>query len=170
MRNQLWGHALFLSSKMNPRIYSRVLTGCVDCFAVSFMLAYFLNAHICHVWQNIFILSCCRFTSTLASNDPLQTLFQLMSGRIPQASLVLISAPAPLLSWVLFIWPKQDEPEASKPSNGDGRWRAVQMEEPSLRQQFDRTRWNLLGPWSHGLFVQREQASNATKHQLGCIK
>ncbi|XP_029139029.1 protein transport protein Sec16B-like [Protobothrops mucrosquamatus] len=54
MRNQLWGHALFLSSKMNPRIYSRVLTG---------------------------------FTSTLASNDPLQTLFQLMSGRIPQASL-----------------------------------------------------------------------------------
>ncbi|KAK9403878.1 protein transport protein Sec16B [Crotalus adamanteus] len=54
MRNQLWGHALFLSSKMNPRIYNRVLTG---------------------------------FTSTLASNDPLQTLFQLMSGRIPQASL-----------------------------------------------------------------------------------
>ncbi|KAG8132878.1 hypothetical protein E2320_010701 [Naja naja] len=28
-----------------------------------------------------------KFTSTLASNDPLQTLFQLMSGRIPQASL-----------------------------------------------------------------------------------
>ncbi|XP_058033211.1 protein transport protein Sec16B [Ahaetulla prasina] len=54
MRNQLWGHALFLSSKMNPRIYSWVLTG---------------------------------FTNTLASNDPLQTLFQLMSGRIPQASL-----------------------------------------------------------------------------------
>ncbi|XP_070602778.1 protein transport protein Sec16B [Erythrolamprus reginae] len=54
MENQLWGHALFLSSKMNSRIYSWVLT---------------------------------RFTSTLASNDPLQTLFQLMSGRIPQASL-----------------------------------------------------------------------------------
>ncbi|XP_015744071.1 protein transport protein Sec16B isoform X1 [Python bivittatus] len=54
MRNQLWGHALFLSSKMNPRTYSWVLSG---------------------------------FTSTLASNDPLQTLFQLMSGRIPQASL-----------------------------------------------------------------------------------
>ncbi|KAM9620012.1 protein transport protein Sec16B-like [Morphnus guianensis] len=54
MRNQLWGHALFLSSKMDPRTYSSVLTG---------------------------------FTSTLATNDPLQTLFQLMSGRIPQAAL-----------------------------------------------------------------------------------
>nr|XP_060630399.1 protein transport protein Sec16B [Anolis sagrei ordinatus] len=53
MRNQLWGHALFLSSKMDPRTYSLVLN---------------------------------RFTSTLAVNDPLQTLFQLMSGRIPQAS------------------------------------------------------------------------------------
>uniref|UniRef100_U3J6E0 Protein transport protein sec16 n=1 Tax=Anas platyrhynchos platyrhynchos TaxID=8840 RepID=U3J6E0_ANAPP len=51
MRNQLWGHALFLSSKMDPRTYSWVLAG---------------------------------FTSTLATNDPLQTLFQLMSGRIPQ--------------------------------------------------------------------------------------
>ncbi|NXS62946.1 SC16B protein, partial [Brachypteracias leptosomus] len=54
MRNQLWGHALFLSSKMDPWTYSWVLT---------------------------------RFTSTLATNDPLQTLFQLMSGRIPQAAL-----------------------------------------------------------------------------------
>ncbi|XP_061490179.1 protein transport protein Sec16B isoform X2 [Rhineura floridana] len=54
MRNQLWGHALFLSSKMDLRTYSWVLSG---------------------------------FTSTLAFNDPLQTLFQLMSGRIPQASL-----------------------------------------------------------------------------------
>ncbi|XP_025895629.1 protein transport protein Sec16B-like [Nothoprocta perdicaria] len=52
MRNHLWGHALFLSSKMDPRTYSWVLTG---------------------------------FTSTLAVNDPLQTFFQLMSGRIPQA-------------------------------------------------------------------------------------
>ncbi|NWH36695.1 SC16B protein, partial [Chloropsis hardwickii] len=54
MRNQLWGHALFLSSKMDPRTYSWVLNG---------------------------------FTSTLATNDPLQTFFQLMSGRIPQAAL-----------------------------------------------------------------------------------
>lgn len=54
MRSQLWGHALFLSSKMDLRTYSWVLTG---------------------------------FTSTLALNDPLQTLFQLMSGRIPQAAL-----------------------------------------------------------------------------------
>lgn len=34
------------------------------------------------------LLSPHRFTSTLATNDPLQTLFQLMSGRIPQAALV----------------------------------------------------------------------------------
>ncbi|XP_010141575.1 PREDICTED: protein transport protein Sec16B, partial [Buceros rhinoceros silvestris] len=54
MRNHLWGHALFLSSKMDPRTYSWVLSG---------------------------------FTSTLATNDPLQTFFQLMSGRIPQAAL-----------------------------------------------------------------------------------
>ncbi|XP_068808091.1 protein transport protein Sec16B isoform X2 [Struthio camelus] len=53
MRNQLWGHALFLSSKMDPRTYSWVLTG---------------------------------FINTLAINDPLQTLFQLMSGRVPQAA------------------------------------------------------------------------------------
>ncbi|NXD15267.1 SC16B protein, partial [Nothocercus nigrocapillus] len=53
MRNELWGHALFLSSKMDPRTYSWVLS---------------------------------RFTSTLAVNDPLQTFFQLMSGRVPQAA------------------------------------------------------------------------------------
>ncbi|XP_075038308.1 protein transport protein Sec16B isoform X2 [Mixophyes fleayi] len=53
MKNHLWGHALFLSSKMDPRTYSLVMA---------------------------------RFTSTLAVNDPLQTLFQLMAGRIPQAA------------------------------------------------------------------------------------
>ncbi|XP_043820638.1 protein transport protein Sec16B isoform X2 [Dromiciops gliroides] len=53
MRNHLWGHALFLSSKMDPRTYSWVMNG---------------------------------FISSLALNDPLQTLFQLMSGRIPQAA------------------------------------------------------------------------------------
>ncbi|XP_063651202.1 protein transport protein Sec16B isoform X1 [Pan troglodytes] len=53
MKNHLWGHALFLSSKMDPWTYSWVMSG---------------------------------FTSTLALNDPLQTLFQLMSGRIPQAA------------------------------------------------------------------------------------
>ncbi|XP_058130762.1 protein transport protein Sec16B isoform X2 [Dasypus novemcinctus] len=54
MKNHLWGHALFLSSKMDARTYSWVMSG---------------------------------FTSTLALNDPLQTLFQLMSGRIPQAAM-----------------------------------------------------------------------------------
>ncbi|XP_057585523.1 protein transport protein Sec16B isoform X2 [Hippopotamus amphibius kiboko] len=53
MKSHLWGHALFLASKMDPRTYSWVMSG---------------------------------FTSTLALNDPLQTLFQLMSGRIPQAA------------------------------------------------------------------------------------
>ncbi|MEE6495980.1 hypothetical protein FKM82_002190 [Ascaphus truei] len=53
MKSELWGHALFLSSKMDPRTYSWVMR---------------------------------RFTSTLAQNDPLQTLFQLMAGRIPQAA------------------------------------------------------------------------------------
>uniref|UniRef100_A0A1U8BR35 Protein transport protein sec16 n=1 Tax=Mesocricetus auratus TaxID=10036 RepID=A0A1U8BR35_MESAU len=54
MKNHLWGHALFLASKMDPRTYNWVMSG---------------------------------FTSTLALNDPLQTLFQLMSGRIPQAAM-----------------------------------------------------------------------------------
>ncbi|XP_023559357.1 protein transport protein Sec16B isoform X3 [Octodon degus] len=53
MKNHLWGHALFLASRMDPRTYNWVMSG---------------------------------FTSTLALNDPLQTLFQLMSGRIPQAA------------------------------------------------------------------------------------
>ncbi|XP_068921597.1 protein transport protein Sec16B [Petaurus breviceps papuanus] len=53
MRNHLWGHALFLSSKMDLRTYSWVMSG---------------------------------FISSLALNDPLQTLFQLMSGRVPQAA------------------------------------------------------------------------------------
>ncbi|KAM6217275.1 protein transport protein Sec16B [Rhynchocyon petersi] len=53
MKNHLWGHALFLASKMDQRTYSWVMSG---------------------------------FISTLALNDPLQTLFQLMSGRIPQAA------------------------------------------------------------------------------------
>uniref|UniRef100_A0A8C5P625 Protein transport protein sec16 n=1 Tax=Jaculus jaculus TaxID=51337 RepID=A0A8C5P625_JACJA len=53
MKNHLWGHALFLASKMDPRTYNWVMSG---------------------------------FTSTLALNDPLQSLFQLMSGRIPQAA------------------------------------------------------------------------------------
>ncbi|KAM7336125.1 hypothetical protein ACRRTK_004618 [Alexandromys fortis] len=57
MKNHLWGHALFLASKMDPRTYNWVMSG---------------------------------FTSTLALNDPLQTLFQLMSGRIPQAATVAI--------------------------------------------------------------------------------
>lgn len=53
MKNHLWGHALFLASKMDPRTYNWVMSG---------------------------------FISTLALNDPLQTLFQFMSGRIPQAA------------------------------------------------------------------------------------
>ncbi|KAK2889126.1 hypothetical protein Q8A67_014501 [Cirrhinus molitorella] len=54
MQSGLWGHALFLASKMDSRSYSTVLS---------------------------------RFTGSLAPSDPLQTLFQLLSGRIPAVSM-----------------------------------------------------------------------------------
>ncbi|XP_015240998.1 PREDICTED: protein transport protein Sec16B [Cyprinodon variegatus] len=54
MTSGLWGHALFLASKMGSRSYTTVLS---------------------------------RFTSQLVASDPLQTLFQLLSGRIPAASM-----------------------------------------------------------------------------------
>ncbi|XP_047442641.1 protein transport protein Sec16B [Mugil cephalus] len=50
MTSGLWGHALFLASKMDNRSYTTVLN---------------------------------RFTGQLTASDPLQTLFQLLSGRIP---------------------------------------------------------------------------------------
>ncbi|XP_039985479.1 protein transport protein Sec16B isoform X2 [Xiphias gladius] len=50
MSSGLWGHALFLASKMDNRSYTTVLN---------------------------------RFTGQLTASDPLQTLFQLLSGRIP---------------------------------------------------------------------------------------
>ncbi len=52
MSRGLWGHALFLASKMDERSYSNVML---------------------------------RFANGLAVNDPLQTLYQLMSGRQPIA-------------------------------------------------------------------------------------
>merc|ERR1719334_1102971 len=52
MRVGLWGHALFLASKMDQRAYAGVMT---------------------------------RFANGLAINDPLQTLYQLMSSRMPSA-------------------------------------------------------------------------------------
>lgn len=52
MKHGLWGHALFLASKMDLRTYANVMT---------------------------------RFANSLALNDPLQTLYQLMSGRQPSA-------------------------------------------------------------------------------------
>ena len=48
----LWGHALFLASKMDQRTYASVMT---------------------------------RFANGLVINDPLQTLYQLMSARVPGA-------------------------------------------------------------------------------------
>ncbi|XP_061834487.1 protein transport protein Sec16B [Nerophis lumbriciformis] len=50
MGGGLWGHALFLASKMDARSYTTVLD---------------------------------RFTGQVSAGDPLQTLFQLLSGRIP---------------------------------------------------------------------------------------
>ena len=52
MKAGLWGHALFLASKMDERSYSTVML---------------------------------RFANGLAVNDPLQTLYQSMSGRQPIA-------------------------------------------------------------------------------------
>ena len=52
MSHGLWGHALFLASKMDERSYSQVML---------------------------------RFANGLKVNDPLQTLYQLMSGRQPIA-------------------------------------------------------------------------------------
>lgn len=52
MKRGLWGHALFLASKMDQRTYASVMM---------------------------------RFANGLAMNDPLQTLYQLMSGRQPAA-------------------------------------------------------------------------------------
>jgi hypothetical protein len=52
MKHGLWGHALFLASKMDQRTYTRVMM---------------------------------RFANGLAMNDPLQTLYQLMSGCQPAA-------------------------------------------------------------------------------------
>lgn len=50
MKHGLWGHALFLASKLDKRTYANVMT---------------------------------RFANGLAMNDPLQTLYQLLSGKVP---------------------------------------------------------------------------------------
>lgn len=57
MKNGLWGHALFLASKMDQRTYASVMT---------------------------------RFANGLTMNDPLQTLYQLMSGRQPASVTVSV--------------------------------------------------------------------------------
>ncbi|KAL7396194.1 hypothetical protein ABVT39_001923 [Epinephelus coioides] len=54
MSSGLWGHALFLASKMNNRTYTTVLN---------------------------------RFTGQLTASDPLQTLFHLLTGRIPAVAM-----------------------------------------------------------------------------------
>ena len=65
MREGLWGHALFLASKMDQRTYAGVMT---------------------------------RFANGLALNDPLQTLYQLMSARQPTAMKQCAD-----LRWVLIV-------------------------------------------------------------------
>ncbi|XP_018332218.1 uncharacterized protein LOC108741774 isoform X3 [Agrilus planipennis] len=52
MKHGLWGHALFLASKLDKRTYASVMT---------------------------------RFANGLPMNDPLQTLYQLLSGKVPAA-------------------------------------------------------------------------------------
>lgn len=50
--NNLWGHALFLASKMDRRTHANVMM---------------------------------KFANKLSLSDPLQTLYQLMSGRTPSS-------------------------------------------------------------------------------------
>lgn len=52
MKHGLWGHALFLASKLDKRTYANVMM---------------------------------RFANGLTMNDPLQTLYQLLSGKQPAA-------------------------------------------------------------------------------------
>ncbi|XP_072391264.1 uncharacterized protein Sec16 isoform X2 [Diabrotica undecimpunctata] len=52
MKHSLWGHALFLASKLDKRTYANVMM---------------------------------RFANGLTMNDPLQTLYQLLSGKMPAA-------------------------------------------------------------------------------------
>ncbi|XP_048506299.1 uncharacterized protein LOC105694018 isoform X4 [Athalia rosae] len=59
MDNGLWGHALFLASKLDKRTHASVMT---------------------------------RFANGLTANDPLQTLYQLQSGRVP-ASVTCVAEP-----------------------------------------------------------------------------
>lgn len=58
MKHSLWGHALFLASKLDKRTYAKVMT---------------------------------RFANGLPMNDPLQTLYQLLSGHLPAAVTVRTS-------------------------------------------------------------------------------
>lgn len=58
--NNLWGHALFLASKVDRRSHTNVLI---------------------------------KFANKLTLNDPLQTLYQLMSGRTPASVTVLYYTP-----------------------------------------------------------------------------
>ena len=76
MTSDLWGHALFLSSKMGSRIHAQVLTR-------------FANSSMTH-------------------NDPLQTLYQLMSNRQPNSATVshlvyLLVYRLPSSSLLLFL-------------------------------------------------------------------
>lgn len=56
--NNLWGHALFLASKVDRRSHANVMM---------------------------------KFANKLALNDPLQTLYQLMSGRTPSSVTVSLN-------------------------------------------------------------------------------
>ena len=70
MRSGLWGHALFLASKMDQRTYAGVMTRFVR-------LSCEEELHFIFVFH--------RFANGLAITDPLQTLYQLMSARMPSA-------------------------------------------------------------------------------------
>lgn len=71
MRHGLWGHALFLASKLDKRTYANVMM---------------------------------RFANGLTLNDPLQTLYQLLSGKMPAAVTVISTIKASNLNNCCFIF------------------------------------------------------------------
>lgn len=71
MNEGLWGHALFLASKLDKRTHASVMT---------------------------------RFANSLPPYDPLQTLYQLHSGRVPAIVTVIITIFCFVIKLFIFLF------------------------------------------------------------------
>lgn len=89
MNEGLWGHALFLASKLDKRTHASVMT---------------------------------RFANSLPPHDPLQTLYQLHSGRVP--AIVTVSVIFLFYDKITFMLLHRDKSIYSFPSQcvADPRW------------------------------------------------